>query len=352
MAVLSAVRPDPRAPVDPSPAAAPPDELPPVGRPPVGMSELGLPALGLPALGRPPVALLPGEVRPGTRWLLRAFLGLTVLAVLALLLLPGAHHQFAWSIHMELTAAWLGAAYAAGSVLSLLALRRNRWHEVRVAVVTVAAFTWLTLVATLIHTHKLNLMSGGLPGRLAAWVWLAVYLVVPVACWVLVSRQDRHPDRPWVHSRPMPRWLVGLLGVQGTVLVAAGTALFLGGLTVHHESEVVTRFWPWDLMPLSAQVVGAWLIALGVGAALVIRERDLGRLRVPAAAYTAFGVLQLGVLVGHRSDVDAGDPWLWGYVALLAVVVLTGGYGWKAGSSAAATPGGSAAGPCSQSTNA
>ncbi|NEK56479.1 hypothetical protein GCU56_01135 [Geodermatophilus sabuli] len=311
MAVLDPVRPDLRAPVGSPPVGRPPDEvLPPVGGPGGG---------------------LPGSVRPGTRWLLRAFLSLTTLAVLALVLLPGAHHQFAWSIHMELTAAWLGAAYASGSLLSLLALRRNGWHEVRIAVVTVATFTWLTLVATLVHTHKLNLMSGTLPGRLAAWVWLAVYLVVPVACWVLVSRQDRDHVRSRVLHRPMPRSLAGLLGAQGVVLAAAGTVLFLGGLTVHHESEAVTRFWPWDLMPLSSQVIGAWLIALGLGAALVIRDRDLSRLRVPAAAYTAFGVLQLGVLVGHRADVEAGDPWLWAYVAVLAVVVGTGGFGWWAG---------------------
>jgi hypothetical protein len=279
----------------------------------------------------PLVEAAPDDVRPGTRWLLRAFLGLTLLAVLQLLIrTASAHDDFAWPIHMELTAAWLGAAYAAGAVLSLLALRRRRWDEVRVPVLTVAIFTWLTLAATLIHTHRLHLVDGGTIGQLAAWVWLLVYLVVPLACRSVIAGQQDGRSGARFARRPLPRWLVCWLGAQGLVLSAAGAVLFLGGLTVHHEAEVVTRFWPWDLTPLSAQVIGAWLIALGVGAALVIRERDLLRLRVPAAVYTAFGVLQLGVLVRHRAELDAGDPRLWGYVAVLLVVVVTGGYGWWA----------------------
>jgi hypothetical protein len=298
----------------------------------------------------PLVEAAPDEVRPGTRWLLRAFLGLTLLAVLQLLVrTTSAHEDFAWPIHMELTAAWLGAAYAAGAVLSLLALRRRRWDEVRVPVLTVATFTWLTLLATLIHTHRLHLVEGGTTGRLAAWVWLLVYLIVPLACRsVIAGQQDARSAARSAH-RPLPRWLACWLGAQGLVLSAAGAVLFLGGVLVHHQAEVVTRFWPWDLMPLSAQVIGAWLIALGIGAALVIRERDLLRLRVPAAVYTAFGVLQLFVLARHRAVLDAGDPWLWGYVAVLVVVVVTGGYGWWAARGCACVAG-VGAGPVSRRT--
>ncbi|MGY1690780.1 hypothetical protein [Geodermatophilus sp. SYSU D01105] len=271
------------------------------------------------------------DIRPGTRWLLRAFSALTLLAVLALLVSPErAQANFAWSIKMELTAAFLGAAYASGTALSLLALRRRTWGEIRVAVITVAVFTVLTLVATLIHAHRMHLVHGEGAGQAAAWFWLVVYLVVPVASGAVVVLQEvgRRPVRSV--GRGMPRWLTRLLGVQGAVLAAAGLALFLGGLAVHHESEPVTRFWPWDLMPLSSQVIGAWLIALGIGAALVIRERDLHRLLVPAVAYTTFGALQLGVLARYRTDVDPGDPWLWAYVAVCVVIVVTGGYGVRA----------------------
>jgi hypothetical protein len=271
------------------------------------------------------------RVRPGTRWLLSAFVGLTSLAVLALLISPEtAHQDFAWSIHLPLTAAWLGAAYAAGCLLSVLSLRQRTWSEIRVPVITVAVFTALTLVATLIHAHRLHLLDGGMPGRAAAWLWLAVYLVVPVACLAVIARQEYDRPRPQAVHLPLPRWLAWLLGAQGAVLTAAGAVLFLGGLTVHHVAEPMTGFWPWDMMPLSGEVTGAWLIAFGVAAALAIRERDLSRLRVPAVAYTAFGLLELAVLIRYRAEVDGADPWLWGYVALLVTAVLTGGYGWWA----------------------
>jgi uncharacterized integral membrane protein len=288
------------------------------------------PAPAAPTNPAGPGEVLADRVRPGTRWLLSAFVGLTSLAVLALLISPEtAHQDFAWSIHMPLTAAFLGASYAAGCLLSVLSLRQRTWSEIRVPVITVAAFTALTLVATLIHAHRLHLVDGGMPGRSAAWLWLAVYLVVPFACIAVIARQECDRPRQAVHL-PLPRWLAWLLGVQGAVLTAAGAILFLGGLTVHHVSEPMTGFWPWNMMPLSSMVTGAWLIAFGVAAALSIRERDLSRLRVPAVAYTAFGLVQLAVLIGYRDEVDGGDPWLWGYVALLVTAVLTGGYGWRA----------------------
>ncbi len=272
-----------------------------------------------------------GRVQPGTRMLLVAFAGLTLLAVQALLLSPPTPAEpFAWRIDRPATAGFLGAAFAAGCVLSVLSLRRRRWADIRVPVITVGAFTALTLVATLVHAHRLLLTEGGTATKLTAWVWLGVYLVVPFACLAVIGRQEivRGPA-PEVR-RPMPAWLAAVLAVQGLVLGAAGTTLFAGNLTVHHHDTAVTGPWPWQLTPLSAQVIGAWLLAFALAAALAIAERDLDRLRVPAAAYTVFGVLELVVLVRYRSEVDAGDPRLWGYVLLLVAAVLTGGYGWAA----------------------
>ncbi|MGY1824553.1 hypothetical protein [Geodermatophilus sp. SYSU D00079] len=271
------------------------------------------------------------DVRPGTRLLLRAFVGLTLLAVCQLLLRPGATEEaFAWHIHAEVTAAFLGASYAAGFVLSLHALRQRRWSLARIPVITVGVFTAVTLTATLLHTHKLQLTSGVPTARAAAWLWLVVYLVVPFACYAVVRRQGWRRARSSVARRPMPTWLAVLVGVQGALLTTAGVLLVIGGAAVHHHAEPITRFWPWELMPLSAQVVGAWLVAFGVAAALVIRERDLTRLVGPSVAYAVFGALQLLVLARYRDAVSAADPWLWAYVLLTASVVVAGGYGWWA----------------------
>jgi hypothetical protein len=272
------------------------------------------------------------EVRVGCRLLLAAFTGLTLLAVLGLLVgASRAHHDFAWRIHTELTAAFLGAAFAAGFVLSLLSLRERRWSRIRVPVLTVTLYTVLALVATIVHNHGLQLVAGGTSARFAAWFWLVVYLLVPVASLAVVVGHEarRGPAEP-VH-RPMPGWLVVLLAVQGATMAGVGVVLYLGGATVHHTLDDMTGFWPWELGTLSGQVVGSWLMAFGVAAALTIRERDLSRLVIPAVAYTVFGVLELLVLLRYRTEVSAEDPWLWFYVLFLLTIVASGGYGWWAG---------------------
>ncbi len=263
--------------------------------------------------------------------LLAAFTCLTLLAVVRLLVGASAHHDFAWRIHNELTAAFLGAAFAAGFVLSLLSLRERRWSRIRITVITVAVYTVLALVATLIHNHGLRLVAGEPSAQFAAWFWLVVYLVVPAGCLAVLLGHEVRRVRAEPVGRPMPVWLVGLLAVQGAAMAAAGAVLYLGGATVHHTLDDMTGFWPWELGTLSGQVVGAWLIAFGVAAALSIRERDLTRLVIPAAAYTVFGVLELLVLLRYRTEIRADDPWAWVYAAFFCTMVATGGYGWWAG---------------------
>lgn len=271
------------------------------------------------------------ELLVGTRSLLLAFLGFTLLAVVDLLVFADrAGEDFAWSIQNEVTAAFLGAAFAAGMVLSLLSLRQKQWSRIRVPVLTVTAYTALVLVATLVHAHRLHLSDGGALARFAAWLWLGLYVAVPVAGLAVAVGQDSRRHRTRVVSRPMPAVLVVLLAAQGAILAAGGAVLFVGSLTTHHTPMPITDFWPWDLTPLSAMVIGAWLLAFAVAAALTIRQRDLGQLLVSAVTYTMFGVFELLVLLRYREQVSAADPWLWAYVVVLVAVAATGGYGWWA----------------------
>jgi hypothetical protein len=272
-----------------------------------------------------------GDVQTGTRWLLTAFAVLTLLAVVQLLFLADLDERYwAWPIRTELTAVFLGAAYAAGLVLSVLSLRQQRWSQVRVPLLTVTVFTWLTAAPTLVHLHRLNLLSGLPYARVVAWVWLAVYVLVPLASIVVVTRQERRwtPGHPVL--RPMPGWLAAVLVAEGVVLAAAGAALYVGGMSVHHHMPTSAGFWPWMLMPLSAQVIGAWLLALGLAAALAVRQRDLSGLLVAGVTYTAFGAFQLVGVLWRWPQVERHDPWLVAYLAVLVAIVVTGGYGWWA----------------------
>ncbi len=270
-------------------------------------------------------------IRAGTRRLLVAFAVLTLLAVLQLLVLADvADRYWAWTIRTELTAAFLGAAYGGGFVLSVASLRERNWSRIRVPVITVTAFTWLTAVATVIHLHRLHLVDGGPFARVVAWIWLAVYLVIPVVSLVVVVRQERRRGEEPV-LRPMGDGLTVTLAVQGAVLLGAGVLLYLGGMTVHHaEPRSAAAFWPWALTPLSAQVVGSWLIALALAAGLAIRQGDLGRLRVSAATYAAFGVFECVAVIWYWPQVDRHDAWLWLWLLVLGAIVLTGIHGWRA----------------------
>lgn len=281
---------------------------------------------------RPGPSATSDTVLPVTRLVFGTFTTLTLLAATTLVLLAGrTERYFAWTITAEPTAAFYGAAYAAGHVLSVLALRERRWSRVRVALGTVNLFSVLTLVATLIHLHLLHWASPDPTARFAAWFWLGVYIVIPAAGMYAAARQRALRPPVGVVRRPVPRWLAALLAGQGLLLLAVGSVLYLKGAVVHHFPASAVAFWPWSVGPLGAQIVGAWLIALGVATGLVLRERDLDRLRVPAATYGAFGAFQLLVAVGYRDQVRPDDHWAWAYVAVLVVVTLTGAYGcWRA----------------------
>jgi hypothetical protein len=278
---------------------------------------------------RPPVA---DRVLPATRKVLVAFAVLTLLATNQLLVVGSfTDRYFAWTISVRATSAFLGAAYAAGFVLSVLALRQDRWRDIRVPVVTVTVFTLLTLVPTVIHLHIMHLWNGGWGARMAAWVWLAIYVLIPIACIAVVVLQWRQPTEVASVARPMPRWLIGILAVQWLVLLGAGGAMFVGAARVHHLAADAMSFWPWPLMPLGAQVMAAWLLALAVATALAIWQRDLDRLLVPAATYAAFGLFQLLVALRYWNQVRPDYAWGWLYIAVLASIALSGLYGcWAA----------------------
>jgi hypothetical protein len=273
-----------------------------------------------------------GGVLVATRRVLIAFAVLTLLATSQLLVVGGyTDRYFAWTIKVRPVSAFLGAAYAAGFLLSVFALRRDRWRDVRVALVTVTVFTVLTLVPTLIHLHTFHLWEGGIFAQLAAWVWLGVYLVIPFACLAVVIKQSRQRSGRGLVRRAMPRWLTSLLVVQGGTMFLTGAVLFHGGATVHHFPEGAMSFWPWRLSPLGAQVVGAWLLALAVAAALAVWERDLSRLLVPAVTYAALGVFELLVALRYWADVRPDYQWGWAYVGMLISIAVTGAYGcWAA----------------------
>jgi lysylphosphatidylglycerol synthetase-like protein (DUF2156 family) len=139
-------------------------------------------------------------ILPGTRLLLVIFSGLTLLAFVVLFVLADeTERDFAWTIKPPATAAFLGAAYAAGCALVVLALRKGTWAALRIPFLTILVFAVATLIATLLHLDRLHFGSDILAARYAAYFWMGVYLLVPrpwSRCW-----SSRNAGRPQLRRR-------------------------------------------------------------------------------------------------------------------------------------------------------
>jgi hypothetical protein len=259
-------------------------------------------------------------ILPGTRLVLAVFSGLTLLAFVALFI--GAEQTdrvFAWTIKPPTTAAFLGAAYAGGCALELLAVRRGTWAAVRIPFLAILVFTTTTLVVTLLHLDRFHFGSPVPLARFAAWFWLAIYVVVPVAMVVVLVLEERRrqvaPDRV-----PLPVGLRVALLAQGAVMLAVGVPLLI-------RPELSAALWPWTLTPLTARMIAAWLLGFGVAVLLAGREGDLARLDIAAPAYGLLAVLELVVLARYPETVRWDSPAAWVYVAVAVSILVSSAYG-------------------------
>jgi hypothetical protein len=258
-------------------------------------------------------------VLPATRLLLVIFSGLTLLAFVVLFVLADATERyFAWTIKPPATAAFLGAAYAAGCALELLAFRRRTWAALRIPFVTILLFTVFTLVASVLHLDRFHLRSDLPMARSAAYLWLAIYIVVPLAMIVVLVLQERRPAEP-VDRLALPAGLRVTLLLQGGLMFAVGVALFL-------VPGTAAALWPWMLTPLTARAVAAWLLAFGVGVILAAIDGDLGRLDIAAWAYGLLAVLEIVVIIRFPGTVNWSGAAIWVYLAMAASILVTSAY--------------------------
>src|SRR4051794_27026075 len=158
--------------------------------------------------GRPaPATVRAGSlmILPGTRLLLFVFGALTFLAFLALFVMAGhTDRYFAWTIVPPVTAAFFGAAYAAGCAGVFLGLRSGRWAGIRVPYVGILVFTLVALAATLLHLDRFHFKAVGTVARFAAWLWLGVYVLIPVAMLSMLFVQERRGGGGGDQRPPLP----------------------------------------------------------------------------------------------------------------------------------------------------
>lgn len=222
---------------------------------------------------------------------------------------------FAWTIAVPASAAFSGAFYWSSVVIAAASFPRREWARARVGLYGLVVFFWLTLAATLLHVDKFHLGAGETAARVSGWIWLVVYVVVPVF-WIVafvVQSRIEGPDPPI--ETPMPAGYRAVLLVIGVVLLVVGVVLFA-------VPSAAADIWPWPLTPLTSRASGAWLVGAGLVLGTMWRERDFDRALPGAAFCTSVSVLLAIALVRYPDDVEWGRGAV--YVVVLTAVFALG----------------------------
>lgn len=240
-----------------------------------------------------------------------------IIAVQLFVLTEQTESYFAWTIAVPLSAAWLGAGYCSGIALLWLAARERLWSRARIVVPAVLALTVAMVVTTFIHLDLFHLEGSFGPATLAAYGWVASYILVPVAIVVALPSQLRAAGRDGSRGSPLPSWMRVLLAAQAAVLLAVAVALLV---TPEREASL----WLWTLTPLTARAIGAWPLGTGIVVAKWNWENSIDRMRIPAIGSSVFALMQLLALARYPAEVEWEMPRAWIYVALLGSMLLTG----------------------------
>ena len=181
----------------------------------------------------------------------------TVIAAQLFVLTEQTESYFAWTIAVPLSAAWLGAGYCSGIALLWLAARERLWRQARIVVPAVLDLTLAMVVTTFMHLDLFHLEGPLGTATLAAYGWVASYILVPLSIMLLLPRQLRAPTHEINRGPPLSSWMRLVLAAQAAVLLTVGVALLVA-------PERAASLWLWPLTPLTARAIGAWLLGTGI----------------------------------------------------------------------------------------
>ncbi|MGH3129295.1 MAG: hypothetical protein ACRDNX_00600 [Gaiellaceae bacterium] len=261
----------------------------------------------------------PTPVLPFTRVVFAFGVCLTVATGPALLLAPHRTADYwAWTINASPTSAFFGAGYVGAAVALGAAARAPMWRQARVVAVVAFTLTSLALLETLLNLEPFAFGAGGLT-EAVAWIWLAVYGVLPpLALTAYVLQERAGGAHEYDVEAPALRATRIALGAAGAALAVVGGALLA-------DWEWLTARWPWPLSPLPAGVVGAWLCTYAAGFIwFSLRERKWSRIRLAALPAALAVALDLVSVVRLWESFDRGAATGIYVAALVALLVGLG----------------------------
>ena len=231
---------------------------------------------------------------------------------------------FAWTIQSALTAATLGGFYFGSMTFGYLSARESTWANVRGPAVGLFLFLVGTLAATFLHLDKFHLASESLITRSVTWIWLAIYILLPLTLAASFTLQMRLPGSDPARTSTLPLWFRLLLSVHGVISVLLSFVFFF-------SPGSLIRYWAWELTPLTARALAAWFISFGVLDLLSVWENDWRRLKVTSISYIVTAVSGLLALIRYAAQADLSGPAGIGYVVYLLIMLGVGLYGWRMG---------------------
>jgi hypothetical protein len=258
----------------------------------------------------------PTAVLPFTRAVFVLGVCLTVATGFALFLVPGRTADYwAWTIKAPPSAAFFGAGYIGAAFVLAAGARARTWTQARIVAVLAFSLTSLALLVTLRNTGPFAFEAGGV-GEAVAWIWLAVYVLLPplvLIAFVLQERAGGAHEYADATATPATR----------IVFTSLGTALAVVGVGLLVDWGWLTTRWPWPLPRLPAGIVGAWLCTYAAGFLwFSLRERAWSRVRhavLPAALAVALDLVSAGRL---WDDFD-GDASTAIYIAALVLLLVS-----------------------------
>jgi hypothetical protein len=221
---------------------------------------------------------------------------------------------FAWTIQPPLTAAFLGASYWASTTLAVACASEREWARGRAFAAPYFIAGVVLLWVTIVHWDRFHMDA------VTGWLWLILYAIFPPSVLMLLGRQLRTPGREPARGPRIAPPLLALIGLQGAVMIALGTALVVA-------PGDADSLWPWQLTPLTGRAIGTFVLAQGVLSLTVCREGDWSRVRPAMLQNVVVGALDLLAVARFSDTLDWDTAGAWLYLGFVGSLLAVGAYG-------------------------
>ena len=247
-----------------------------------------------------------------TRMLAACIVPFLLVAFAGLSLFPSSTGSwFAWDVRPSMTPLLMAAGYLAGAYFFIRVLTERRWHRVHLGFLPITAFTLFLGIATLSHLDRFE------HDHVAFWVWTGLYLTTPVLV-PLVWWRNRATDPGALEPNAdlaLPRGVRALLLVAGVVQSAIAAVLLLSPPTM-------IAIWPWQLTPLTAQVLGGWFALPGVVALAMALDGRSSAIRITLQSQVIGIALILIGAARAWSDFHTDNPLAYVFVGGLGLLLV------------------------------